>query len=437
MQTEHRMYAGIDFSKNQAHFALQQEDGRPLEKHRAFANNLDGYQEAKTFLLKVLQEQEIHALDIAGEATSYYWLPMYIQFYQDPDFAKYDFNLYLLNARWVHWFKKSQSPHHKTDEIDPGDIAAYIRFNPPATTWKYDSHWLPLQFYTRLRFHLAKSLTREKNLFQLYLFLRYNTFSQRRPFSDPLGVTSQNLLADAEQLDRLCALSCEELAHQLDQLAKHHLPNPLRTASRLQHMLTESFPLDDALVDPIQDGLELLLATIQHLQAQIKRVEEKVIALVTENYPEVAWLSSIPGVGLVTASGVAAEIGDLNRFSLVPVWDSHHKIYRQRKSREVVDAVHKYAGLWWPRNASGQFEAEEHHLSREGNAYLRYYVFEAADSLRQRIPSFKAYYQLKFDQTKIHKHKRALILTGCKALDLFVTLLRRREVYQAKEGLAS
>jgi hypothetical protein len=89
--------------------------------------------------------------------------------------------------------------------------------------------------------------------------------------------------------------------------------------------------------------------------------------------------------------------------------------------------------LGWPDNSSGNFQAEDKRLSREGNAYLRFYILEAADSLRQHLPPFTKYYNSKYTQAFHHKHKRALVLTGRKALDLFVALLRHREPYRVKE----
>jgi len=431
---EPRLYVGIDFSKNETHYAVHRADGQVLERHRQYANSQTGYEQAKAWLLQLVQEQAAGSVAVGGEATSYYWLPLYLQLVQDPTWAPYALEPYLLNARWVKWFKKSRSPNHKDDRIDPGEIAEYIRFQPLKSVWRYDEHWLPLRFYTRLRAHLVKSLTREKNLFDLYLFLAYSSYGHTHPFANSLGKTSQTLLADAELLHQLGELDLETFTQRLSEISNQRLPDPRRTAERLQQVLHDSFPLAPALAAPIQHGLNLLLTTIQTLQTQIQQVEGWIADLVQEGYPQVAWLDSVPGVGAVLASGIAAEIGDLTRFTTVPIWDVHRQRNRPRTSGEVVDALSKYAGLWWPKNASGQFEAEELRLSREGNAYLRYYVLEAADWMRLRIPSFHSYYQAKFEQATKHKHKRALVLTGSKALELFVTLLRRQEPYRAKEG---
>ena len=107
--------------------------------------------------------------------------------------------------------------------------------------------------------------------------------------------------------------------------------------------------------------------------------------------------------------------------------------YQCREWSEVEDAVAKFAGLWWPKNASGDFSAEETPLSKRGNAYLRYFILQAADRMRLYIPSYSAYYSKKYIQATKHHHKRALVLTGRKAVGLIVGLLHHHEFYRPEE----
>lgn len=433
IKTQAKLYVGIDFSKNDVHVAMHAEDGRSCIQTARYANNQKGYEQLKASLLARLQEQTVAGVEVIGEATSYYWLPLYLQLDQDAQLASYGLRLHLLNARWIKWYKKSISPSHKTDRIDADHLAEYGRTQTPESVWHSDTHWLPLRFYTRLRTHLVRSQTREKNLFDLYLFLAYSSYTQHAPFSDPLALTSRSLLADPAQVERLAGMSLEAMSAALAEVSQQHLPHPQSNAKRFAQVLEDRYPVAPSLALPIQHGLETLLATIGHLEQQIKTVEHWIDELVAKDYPEIAWLDSLPGVGKVLACGIAAEIAGIQRFTDPPIYDRRRNAWRTRRSSEVADAVAKYAGLWWPKNASGQFEAEERVLSREGNAYLRYYILQAADRMRLRIPSFKAYYLQKYGQAHRHKHKRALVLTGCKALDLCVTLLRRREVYRPEE----
>jgi hypothetical protein len=430
-----RLLVGVDFSKNRADIALMDSSGEWIEKHRGFANNQVGFEQAKEMLLAVLQKQSYASFSLAGEATSYYWLPMFTAFSKDQELLKFAPVQYLTNARWVRKFKESKSPQHKNDKMDPMEIADYLRFNRKLLPWNYDPHWLKLRFYTRLRFHLVKSLTREKNLFDLYLFLAHTPYVQHRPFSDPLGQTSRKLLKDPDLLEELEDLSVEEIADKLHELSHGTLHNSTRNAERLKKVLQESFSVDEPLMEPIQRGLELLISTIEGLETRIAQVEEWIIELTNSgDYPEIARLASIPGIGIILASSIAAEIGDFHRFLDVEVWDDKLKCTRLRRPKEATTALAKYCGLWWKENSSGQFTSEERRMSREGNSYLRYFILLAGECMRQRIPSFARYYQLKYAETSKHRHKRALVLTGTKVLDLVAALLRHQTFYQAKEG---
>lgn len=435
MKTCNRLQVGIDVSKASLDFALLAPDGKPIELHQPFPNNLLGLQKVRELLLEVLQEHAFEGIDVAAEATSYYWLPAFIRLYQDDDLAAYDLKLYLLNARWVRWYKQSLSPDHKDDMTDPQYIADRIRTRKPTSCWEYDPLWLSLRWLTRLHAHLTKSLAREKNLFQLYLFLAYNTYSQRHPFKESLAQTSQKLLRQPELLVQWGQLSVDELAEQLDEFSGHCLRQPGKNAAALQQVLRESFPLPAPIAPTVHFMLNQLKQIIAHLQADLQQVDSQIEALLQPGeYPEVALLDSIPGIGAVLASGLAAEIAGLARFQRVQKWDKRLKAYRPRRLKEIEDALGKIAGLWWPKNASGKFVAEERHMSKEGNAYLRFYILEAADRMRQWIPSYAAYYRLKYDQANKHKHKRALSLLGRKALGLFVSLLYHQETYRAKEA---
>ena len=429
-----QLVVGIDFSKKWADLALLKGNGELIKRHQRFDNTLTGFEQAKLLILQTMKEQGLSGLDVAGEATSYYWLPMFIELERDAELAAYSPDLFLLNPKWVHWYKKMQSTNHKNDKIDPAYIGNYLRLNRPTSTWEFDEHWLSLRLLTRLRFHLAKGLTREKNLLSLYLFLAYTTYTTRKPFCNPSAVISRALLRDPALLASFEDMQDDEIADLLHEQGYRSQGDPKQNAQRLRQVLAERYQLPETLGESVQQGIELLLETIQHFEGQIAQVEGLIREHIKAGYPEIAWLDSIPGIGLVFASGLAAEIGDINRFSDVQVWDDRKQQMRSRRPHEIADAVGKYAGLWWPENSSGNFQAEDKHLSREGNAYLRYYILEAANSLRQHLPDFTRYYNAKYNQALHHKHKRALVLTGRKALDLFVALLRHKENYRAEEA---
>ncbi len=431
--TTHRLQVGIDFSHKGAHFGLFLPDGQPLEPHRAFSNSMSGYASARQLLLQALDTDAFDGLDISGEATSYYWLPFFLHLAADPTLAEHDLKLFLLNPRWVRWFKKCFAQDDKTDARDPFYIAERTRTRRPAAAWSPQLATLPLRFYTRLRFHLVQDLVREKGYCSAFLFLKASAYRQAKPFTDVFGVTSRWVLSQEQTLRELAALSLAELAEQLDELSGHHLADPLANAGKLQRVATESFPLPAALTTPVQRLLDLTLDHLDFLHQQIQQVESW-IAAEAQAQPGVARLATIPGVGPVFSSGIAAEIGHVPRFLDGTKWDQQRKRYRPKNLRDAEDAVAKMAGLWWPRANSGDFEAEDRHLAKSGNRYLRYYLIEAADKMRQHIPEYADFYARKYQEVTKHQHKRALVLTARKSVGLFVGLLHRHEAYRPTEG---
>ena len=427
-----RLQVGIDFSQKKADFCLLFPDGRPLEAHIAFANSSSGYDSAKQLLLEALDAYAFDGLDVSGEATGHLWLPFFLQLAADPDLAPRNLDLFLLNPRWVKWFKKCFAEDHKSDAKDAFYIAERTRTSRPESPWT-PPECLALRFYTRLRFHIVQNLAREKCYFSAFLFLKASAYRRVAPFSNVFGVTSGLVLTQQPALDELAALPIDELGAHLYELSGHHLPDPLENARKLQHAAAESFALDAALALPVHRILELTLAHIRFLETQLQQVEQW-IAAEQASHPAIAQLATIPGIGPVFSSGIGAEIGGVQRFLRPLKWDARRKVYRARNLRDAEDAVAKIAGLWWPRASSGDFEAQDRRLAKSGNRYLRYYLIQAANLMRQKIPEYQVYYTRKYQESSKHHHKRALVLTARKSVGLFVGLLHRNEPYRSEEA---
>ena len=105
-----------------------------------------------------------------------------------------------------------------------------------------------------------------------------------------------------------------------------------------------------------------------------------------------------------------AEIGDISAF-------------------HSSDALAKYAGLTWKKSNSCDFTTEDNHISKAGNTYLRYYLVEAANSVKQHSLKHGEYYLKKYAEVTKHQHKRALALTSRKLVRLVFGLLAKNQPY--------
>jgi transposase len=427
------LHIGIDFSLKRADVGLFGPQGQKIVDHRAFPNSRSGYEQFKELVLENIAAYQFDEMHVSGEATSTYWMPFFMQLCQDEQLQAYNLHQYLLNPRWVKWFKKCFAPDHKTDKGDCFYIAERTRTQRPAYEWQMEKEWLQLRFYTRLRFHLVHDLSRAKNFYQAYLFVLNNAYTQHKPFSNIFSETSSKVLAQLDDLEWVKSVETIEVVDYLEQISGQRLTEPLNNAHQLQKVVSERFLIDEQLAFSLQQVLNLIMDHIQFIAHQINQVEQW-IDTEAQSHPQVQFLRSIPGIGPVFASGIAAEIGDLNRFFYGQKWDSKRKCYRSKNLRDVDAAVAKLAGLWWPRSSSGDFESEDRILAKSGNRYLRYYLIEAADHLRRWIPAYSSFYHQKFIEVNKHRHKRALVLTARKSIRLFVGLLHRKELFCSEEA---
>lgn len=152
------------------------------------------------------------------------------------------------------------------------------------------------------------------------------------------------------------------------------------------------------------------------IQDEIKAIDRAIIKEI-RGFDPLAYevLQSIPGIGPVYAAGILAEIGKIDLFP------------RQ-------DSLALYTGIVWKRNDSSEFKGEDTHMAKQGNSYLRYYLIEAANQIKNYCPEFYETYHRKFSQTKTHQHKRALALTARKLVRLIFRLLANNELYSPEKA---
>ena len=267
-----------------------------------------------------------------------------------------------------------------------------------------------LQRLTRTRFHLMKNIKRDKTYFLNQVFLKFSGMRQDNPFSNTFGSTSLAVIQELEP-DQIMAMSMEELIEFLQDKGKNRFENPEEIATYLKKIARSSYRLDKAMADPVNISLATTLSVIQHLESEVKKLDKE-IAKIMKGIPQT--LTSVKGIGPVYAAGIMAEVGGIDRFT-------NHA------------ALAKYAGLVWNQNQSGEFEAEETSRMHTGNKYLRYYLVQAADSVRKHDTEYAAFYQKKYDEVPKHKHKRALVLSARKLVRLVFMLLKTNTLYTPPE----
>ncbi|MDP2664670.1 MAG: IS110 family transposase [bacterium] len=404
---------GLDISQSEIAACLLLADGQTVDRWTE-TNNQPGAKAIAERLVDLAKKHGFSRVRIGIEATNLYWWHLAHFLKETPLLTELTPEVYLLNPRLVSGLKKAYSDHGKTDRIDAFFIAERLRIGRLPAPFEFDLLYAPLQRITRFRFHLAKTLAREKNYFLTFLFLKFSAFGQVEPFGDPFGATSCALLEEFTT-EELIQTPLEELANYLDEKGRGQFTDPSTLARTLQRAARDSYRLDRVMAEPVTLILGTTMATIKTLQRQLKEID-KTIARELEALPlERRIIRSVPGLGPVWTAGLVAEIGDVHRL-------------------DNEASIAKLAGLVWHPHQSGSFRAEDTTLAKTGNTYLRYYLVEAANSVRQHCAEYQRYYQAKLVQSPKHAHKRALVLTARKLVRLIDTLLRAGMVYQPPEA---
>jgi len=169
----------------------------------------------------------------------------------------------------------------------------------------------------------------------------------------------------------------------------------------------------EGLSPELQRALEPLLAGIELLSERIRECNERIEQLAQQNYPQVALLKQVKGVGTLIALTFLLTLEDAHRF---------------RKSRDVGC----YLGLQPGRRNSGQSEPQMH-ISKGGDRYLRTLLVQGAHHI---LGPFGADSDLRRWGLKLAERggrngkKRAIIATARKLAVLLHRLWVSGEAYE-------
>lgn len=400
------LYVGIDVSSKNNVTYLMKPDG---SKHSSFSvqNNIGGAKILSEKIVSAMNSLALTDVVIGMEATSIYGDHLVHSLREDGNLGMFQRKIHVLNPKQVKKFKDAYPDLPKNDFVDAFIIADHLRFGRIASeVYMDDYRYEALKTLTRARFYAMQNLAREKQRFANYLFQKYSELAQNSDLKNT-STTMLNLVSDYESVDDLANTPLEELTAYIEKSGRGRFSDPEAVAKAIQAAARGSYRLPKTINDSVNQAMSASISTMRAMESQVKTLENA-IEQQFEIIPNT--LTSIPGIGPVFSAGIIAEIGDIHRF-------------------ESQASVAKYAGLVWTQHQSGDFEAERTRMIKSGNRFLRYYLLEAANSVRRCDPEFKRYYDLKFKEVNVGQHKRALALTARKLVRLVFRLLKDSRLY--------
>ena len=386
---------GIDIGKNHHEASIVSPEGKQIGRSLRFATTHKGADSLMSFIFKNIGNSPC----VFGmEATGHYWYPIY-------SFLKAKgYTIYVINPIQSDSLRKMYIRQTKNDSIDSFLIAEVIRFGQFGTTSMADENILAMRQLCRYRDSVISSRTEIK--------LRIGTIMEQifpdyeKQFSSLWVSTSMGILEKYLTPENIENAPIDELFEIIKDKSHNRLTRA--KAISIKEAAADTFGIKIA-QDAFSFQLKQLIDRMNFLDKQIEALDCQIL----EYYEKFdCYLHTIPGIGMIAAATILAEIGDINRF----------------KSSSALVA---FAGIDPTVRQSGEFSSTHNHMSKRGSPYLRHAIFLAATTCSFHISPLNAYYKKKRDQGKHH-----LTATGAVARKLTTVIyavLRDSKPYEPKK----
>ena len=386
---------GIDIGKNHHEASIVSPEGKQIGRSLRFATTHKGADSLMSFIFKNIGNSPC----VFGmEATGHYWYPIY-------SFLKAKgYTIYVINPIQSDSLRKMYIRQTQNDSIDSFLIAEVIRFGQFGTTSMADENILAMRQLCRYRDSLISSRTEIK--------LRIGTIMEQifpeyeKQFSSLWVSTSMGILEKYLTPENIENAPIDELFEIIKDKSHNRLTRA--KAISIKEAAADTFGIKIA-QDAFSFQLKQLIDRMNFLDKQIEALDCQIL----EYYEKFdCYLHTIPGIGMIGAATILAEIGDISRF---------------KNSSALV----AFAGIDPTVRQSGEFNSTHNHMSKRGSPYLRHAIFLAATTCSFHNIPLNAYYKKKRDQGKHH-----LTATGAVARKLTTVIyavLRDSKPYEPKK----
>ena len=386
---------GIDIGKNHHEASIVSPEGKQIGLSLRFATTHKGADSLMSFIFKNIGNSPC----VFGmEATGHYWYPIY-------SFLKAKgYTIYVINPIQSDSLRKMYIRQTKNDSIDSFLIAEVIRFGQFGTTSMADENILAMRQLCRYRDSVISSRTEIK--------LRIGTIMEQifpeyeKQFSSLWMSTSMGILEKYLTPENIENAPIDELFEIIKDKSHNRLTKA--KAISIKEAAADTFGIKIA-QDAFSFQLKQLIDRMNFLDKQIEALDIEIMKYY-EQFD--CYLHTIPGIGMIGAATILAEIGDISRF---------------KNSSALV----AFAGIDPTVRQSGEFNSTHNHMSKRGSPYLRHAIFLAATTCSFHNSPLNAYYKKKRDQGKHH-----LTATGAVARKLTTVIyavLRDSKPYEPKK----
>jgi transposase len=395
------LIVGIDVAKDKHHAFLGTATGKTLLRRLIFENSIDGIEKLIAYAEGIKIQHSLEKMVFGLEPTANYHKPL----------AEYltrcghnvvlvsgvavSNNRELLDGRW-----------DKNDTKDSANVADLIS---QGKFLYYDYPSIPLRDLRNL-LSLKRRLKKQEHGTRIRI--RNHLIAQYFPEFDRYFGTERS---EALSVVKWCLKPSKIAGMEYDEFVHLVMPH-IKTIGQEKRLKT----IWDLAVDSV--GCEagqaldfesrLMVEDLQHIKGSIRAVEDN-IANICLGFPEYSYLLTIPGFGPDVSSKVLGAIGTPLRFD---------------NAKQVL----KLAGYDLGANRSGKTsDSAVPVISKRGNAYLRYALYQAAFIASTSNRHFMIYYTNKLrgrERERGIKTKMKVKLAA-KMLIIAWTLMKKKESF--------
>lgn len=359
------IYVGIDIAKTN-HYAsiVNYSTGEVIEKPFLVTNNKAGF-ELLFSKIKSFVKSEIL---IGLESTAHYGNNLISYFHEK------NFKIGVINPIQTATLRKTRIRKVKNDKVDSMLICEALSLGYYNLLSDYDIKLLEIKSLCRFHRDLKDKASEAKIQLKTYvdqLFPELNSF-----FKDNLDIkTAHELLKLYQSPDDISKVNLTKLSNLLIKSSRGKYDKS--RAIELKKLASNSVGVNN---NALSIQIKMTIELIELLESQIKDIEKQVSDFIKKSDNVI---TSIPGIGDMTAAIIMSEIGDINRFN-------------------NPGQVLAFAGLDPSVKQSGNFNASSTRMSKRGSSILRYALILAANNVRLNTKTFNDYYNSKRLQGKLH-----------------------------------
>lgn len=386
---------GIDIGKNYHEASIVDENGHLIGRSCRFSNTHKGADKLMDHIFKNIGHSPIR---FGMEATGHYWYSIY------SFLISKGYTVYVINPIQSDSIRSLFIRQTKNDTKDSFLIAEVIRFRQFATTSLADENLLAMRQLCRYRDSVIESRTEIKLRISTIMEQIFPEFEKQ--FSSLWVNTSMGILEKYATPDNIANAPIDELFALIKD--KSHNKLTMKKALSIQEIAADTFGIKIA-QDAFAFQLNMLFERLNFLNKQLAQLDAEIL-----KYYETfdCYLHTIPGIGLIGAASIFAEIGDIHRF-------------------KNASSLVAYAGIDPSVKQSGEFNSIHNHMSKRGSSYLRHAIFLAASTCSLHESPLNEYYLKKKAQGK--HHLTAVGAVSNKLTSIIYAVLRDNTPYNPKK----